>query len=163
MVSTPSLMDNSSMSPLDGATTFTDGLVSNTSLFNNVTVPPDNTYGLPHPLWLTIVLGTAASIVVVVTVLGNILVLMSFALERSIRQPTNYFIASLALSDLLIGTFSMPCFTIYLLMLLLCFCYSVCCTSWCCWCYCCVSAILYAALVDVVDAIVVFLLFCMLH
>ena len=116
MVSTPSLMDNSSMSPLDGATTFTDGLVSNTSLFNNVTVPPDNTYGLPHPLWLTIVLGTAASIVVVVTVLGNILVLMSFALERSIRQPTNYFIASLALSDLLIGTFSMPCFTIYLLL-----------------------------------------------
>lgn len=87
---------------------------NNTTAFNNVT--EGNEYGLPHPLWLTVVLGTAASIVVVVTILGNILVLLSFALERSIRQPTNYFIASLALSDLLIGTFSMPCFTIYLLL-----------------------------------------------
>lgn len=92
----------------------------NDTVLDNSTAVYDNSttfdYGLPHPLWLTIVLGTAASIVVVVTVLGNILVLLSFALERSIRQPTNYFIASLALSDLLIGTFSMPCFTIYLLL-----------------------------------------------
>lgn len=73
-------------------------------------------YSLPHPLWLTIILGMAASIVIIVTICGNILVILSFVLERSIRQPTNYFIASLAMSDLLIGTFSMPCFTLYLLI-----------------------------------------------
>ena len=70
----------------------------------------------PYSLWLTIVLGLAASIVVILTVFGNILVLLSFNLERSLRKPTNYFIASLAVSDLLIGMFSMPSYTLYLLI-----------------------------------------------
>ncbi|XP_060557389.1 muscarinic acetylcholine receptor M2-like [Ruditapes philippinarum] len=99
-------------------------LCGNETLLNNGTnATGNNTEGLatgslelPHPVWLTIVLGIAAAIVIIVTVLGNILVLLSFVLERSIRQPTNYFIASLAMSDLLIGTFSMPCFTLYLLL-----------------------------------------------
>jgi len=104
----------------DTSTSGQYGNFSNSSLFgndsfdsnNSITVPRE----LPHSLWLTIILGTAASIVIIVTVLGNILVLLSFFLERTIRQPTNYFIASLAMSDLLIGTFSMPCFTLYLLL-----------------------------------------------
>ena len=69
-----------------------------------------------HPLWLNIFLGILAAVVAIVTVLGNLTVLLAFGLERSIRQPTNYFIASLAVSDLLIGTFSMPLFTQYLLL-----------------------------------------------
>lgn len=72
--------------------------------------------GPPLPLWLTILLGALAAVVVVTTVAGNITVLLAFVLERNIRQPTNYFIASLAVSDLLIGIFSMPCFTLYLLL-----------------------------------------------
>lgn len=83
---------------------------------NNVTGGADEPYKLPHPLWLTVFLATAACIVIIVTVLGNIMVLLSFFIERALRQPTNYFIASLAASDLLIGTFSMPCFTIYILL-----------------------------------------------
>ncbi|GAB1599821.1 uncharacterized protein LOC115209734 [Argonauta hians] len=70
----------------------------------------------PLPLWLTIILGFMAGICSLVTVLGNAMVLFSFAIERAIRQPTNYFIASLAVSDLLIGSFSMPFFTSYLLL-----------------------------------------------
>lgn len=100
----------------------TSSLYANDTLCNNGTNVTGNStdggkeFQLPHSLWLTVVLGIAASVVIIVTVLGNILVLLSFALERTIRQPTNYFIASLAMSDLLIGTFSMPCFTLYLLL-----------------------------------------------
>ncbi|XP_052803500.1 muscarinic acetylcholine receptor M1-like [Mya arenaria] len=110
------------ISGIVGVTNNTDvSICGNETFYNNTNGTCNETldspvYELPHSLWLTILLGTAASIVIVVTVLGNILVLLSFFLERSIRQPTNYFIASLAMSDLLIGTFSMPCFTLYLLL-----------------------------------------------
>lgn len=90
----------------------------NDTLTNDSCIDPTSApwAGPPYPMWLTILLGAMAAVVVLVTVLGNILVLVAFAVERSIRQPTNYFIASLAVSDLLIGTFSMPCFTLYLLL-----------------------------------------------
>jgi len=54
--------------------------------------------------WQTASLALLAAGVSLITICGNLIVLLSFILERSIRQPSNYFIASLAVSDLLIGT-----------------------------------------------------------
>jgi len=59
-----------------------------------------------------IVLGLLAGSTSLVTISGNLVVILSFILERSIRQPSNYFIASLAVSDLLIGSISMPFYTV---------------------------------------------------
>ncbi|XP_072040147.1 muscarinic acetylcholine receptor M1-like [Amphiura filiformis] len=50
------------------------------------------------------------------TVFGNILVIVAFFRERRLRVIGNYFVMSMAIADLLIGIFSMPLYTMYLLL-----------------------------------------------
>lgn len=71
---------------------------------------------LAFPLWITVVVAFLSLLISVVTVVGNVIVLLSFVIERTLRQATNYFIASLAVSDLLIGLFSMNLYTLYIIL-----------------------------------------------
>jgi hypothetical protein len=73
--------------------------------------PSTNDY---YPFWFLIVIAVFGSVTSVLTVLGNILVMLAFFLDRQIRHPTNYFILSLSVSDFLIGLLSMPLLTIYI-------------------------------------------------
>ncbi|KAL3070930.1 hypothetical protein niasHS_017055 [Heterodera schachtii] len=64
--------------------------------------------------WTDILLVLLMAVISAVTVAGNLVVLLSFVLDRAIRQPSNYFIASLAVSDLLIGLEGIPVYTYFL-------------------------------------------------
>uniref|UniRef100_A0A914I6G0 G-protein coupled receptors family 1 profile domain-containing protein n=1 Tax=Globodera rostochiensis TaxID=31243 RepID=A0A914I6G0_GLORO len=64
--------------------------------------------------WTDIVLVLLMAVISAITVAGNLVVLLSFVLDRAIRQPSNYFIASLAVSDLLIGLEGIPVYTYFL-------------------------------------------------
>ena len=70
----------------------------------------------PFSTLFTIVIAVSLAICIVITTFGNLLVLVSFVVDRQIRQPTNFFIASLAVTDVLIGTVSMPFYTVYVLV-----------------------------------------------
>ncbi|XP_066521610.1 5-hydroxytryptamine receptor 2A isoform X2 [Hoplias malabaricus] len=45
---------------------------------------------------------------IIVTVTGNILVIMAVSLERKLQNATNYFLMSLAITDMLLGLLVMP-------------------------------------------------------
>nr|CDS33780.1 Muscarinic acetylcholine receptor M2 [Hymenolepis microstoma] len=96
----------------------------NTPIFETTTnIPPlTKPNGLAHAD--VVVYGKASTVIIIiltviassVTIGGNVLVLAAFYLERTLRIPTNYFIASLAVTDVLIGIFSMNLYTLYLLL-----------------------------------------------
>uniref|UniRef100_A0A0R3RKY2 G_PROTEIN_RECEP_F1_2 domain-containing protein n=1 Tax=Elaeophora elaphi TaxID=1147741 RepID=A0A0R3RKY2_9BILA len=52
--------------------------------------------------WGAIILSIIMGAISVITVVGNLAVLLCYYLDKNIRQPSNYFIFSLAVSDLLI-------------------------------------------------------------
>lgn len=52
----------------------------------------------------------------ILTMTGNFLVILSFYCERRLRKPKHLFILSLAAADFIIGIFSMPIYSLYLVI-----------------------------------------------
>ncbi len=52
----------------------------------------------------------------VVTVAGNVMVMVSFKIDKQLQTISNYFLFSLAVADFTVGLVSMPLYTIYTIL-----------------------------------------------
>ncbi|XP_032630976.1 muscarinic acetylcholine receptor M4 isoform X1 [Chelonoidis abingdonii] len=72
---------------------------------------PSNHYKTVELVFIATVTGSLS----LVTVVGNILVMLSIKVNRQLQTVNNYFLFSLACADLIIGVFSMNLYTVYII------------------------------------------------
>ncbi|XP_061492004.1 alpha-2A adrenergic receptor [Rhineura floridana] len=64
--------------------------------------------GLPYPLYTTLALITLATLLMLFTVFGNVLVIIAIFTSRALKAPQNLFLVSLASADILVATLVIP-------------------------------------------------------
>nr|NP_523844.2 muscarinic acetylcholine Receptor, A-type, isoform B [Drosophila melanogaster]P16395.2 RecName: Full=Muscarinic acetylcholine receptor DM1 [Drosophila melanogaster]AAM68310.1 muscarinic acetylcholine Receptor, A-type, isoform B [Drosophila melanogaster] len=70
------------------------------------------TKGPRYSLASMVVMGFVAAILSTVTVAGNVMVMISFKIDKQLQTISNYFLFSLAIADFAIGAISMPLFAV---------------------------------------------------
>ncbi|XP_063172731.1 muscarinic acetylcholine receptor M1-like [Candoia aspera] len=91
--------------------------------FSDIPQTPNGTLESPtpvpesgHPLWEVVLIVSLSGIFSLITVVGNLLVMVAFKVNRKLRTVNNYFLLSLAGADLIIGAISMNFYTTYIVM-----------------------------------------------
>ncbi|XP_026810805.1 muscarinic acetylcholine receptor DM1 [Rhopalosiphum maidis] len=81
------------------------------------TVLPDSGPLQPRfTLSQTVFIALVSGMLSFVTVSGNIMVMVSFKIDKQLQNISNYFLFSLAMADFFIGLISMPLFTVYTIL-----------------------------------------------
>ncbi|XP_033918519.1 muscarinic acetylcholine receptor M4 isoform X1 [Melopsittacus undulatus] len=78
---------------------------------SEVAIQPPTNYKTMELIFIATVTGSLS----LVTVVGNILVMLSIKVNRQLQTVNNYFLFSLACADLIIGVFSMNLYTVYII------------------------------------------------
>lgn len=63
---------------------------------------------LTYQPWLSMIILIIATLMSLTTIIGNVLVITAFIIEKSLRKYSNYFILNLSIADLLIGILIPP-------------------------------------------------------
>uniref|UniRef100_A0A672LYV0 Muscarinic acetylcholine receptor n=1 Tax=Sinocyclocheilus grahami TaxID=75366 RepID=A0A672LYV0_SINGR len=87
---------------------FSRANISSTNLTANAT--------LGHTIWQIVMIVFLCGSLSIVTITGNILVLVSFKVNKQLKTVNNYYLLSLAFADLIIGVLSMNLYTTYIIM-----------------------------------------------
>ncbi|KAJ8360232.1 hypothetical protein SKAU_G00167570, partial [Synaphobranchus kaupii] len=69
-----------------------------------------------HTMWQVVLIVFFSCLLSLVTIVGNILVLVAFKVNKQLKTVNNYFLLSLAFADLIIGVISMNLYTAYIIM-----------------------------------------------
>ncbi|XP_069501100.1 muscarinic acetylcholine receptor M1-like [Ambystoma mexicanum] len=80
----------------------------------NATITPDPLGG--HSIWEVILIVLTTGTLSLVTIIGNLMVLVAFKVNSDLKTVNNYFLLSLACADLIIGVLSMNLYTTYIIM-----------------------------------------------
>ncbi|XP_055619299.1 muscarinic acetylcholine receptor DM1 isoform X2 [Toxorhynchites rutilus septentrionalis] len=102
------------------ATTFDDLFFNITSTTANATVGNETRNSQDdeptYSLLQVIILGIIATVLSILTVAGNVMVMISFKIDKQLQTISNYFLFSLAIADFAIGLISMPLFSVTTLL-----------------------------------------------
>ncbi|XP_056374496.1 histamine H3 receptor-like [Hyla sarda] len=60
------------------------------------------------------ILTVLISLLIVITILGNVLVMFAFILDKTLRSQSNFFLLNLAICDFLLGAVAIPLYIPYL-------------------------------------------------
>ncbi|XP_050965138.1 muscarinic acetylcholine receptor M1 [Labeo rohita] len=69
-----------------------------------------------HPVWEVVLIVLVTGPLSLITILGNSLVLISIRVNSQLQTISNYYLLSLAVADLILGTVSMNLYTAYVIM-----------------------------------------------
>ncbi|XP_045118611.1 muscarinic acetylcholine receptor M5-like isoform X2 [Portunus trituberculatus] len=100
-----------------------DALTDGYDVFNgtNLTAPIGDVTGVDthidrYSIYEVILIAVVAGFLSIATLIGNLMVMISFKIDKQLQTISNYFLFSLAVADITIGLVSMPLFTLYTLM-----------------------------------------------
>uniref|UniRef100_A0A8C1N0F6 Muscarinic acetylcholine receptor n=1 Tax=Cyprinus carpio TaxID=7962 RepID=A0A8C1N0F6_CYPCA len=90
-------------------------LMQGSNLTGNATLKSPDPLG-GHTIWQIVMIVFLCGSLSLVTITGNILVLVSFKVNKQLKTVNNYYLLSLAFADLIIGVLSMNLYTTYIIM-----------------------------------------------